>query len=609
MEHRQKGLSVYDSREIHIGNIPSGSEHPVRIQSMCTTNSLDTRSTVDQCIRIFNAGASYVRLTVRNIREAENLHAIREDLIQKGFDQPLIADVHFNPAIARIAASLVEKVRINPGNFADHDIRSELLPLLKICKEHQTVLRIGVNHGSLSERILNEFGNNPEGMVHSAMEYLEICSEEGFRDIVISMKSSNTSVMISANRLLVAELIKRRLNPAIHLGVTEAGDGEGGRIKSAIGIGTLLCEGIGDTIRVSLTEAPENEIPVARIIIKAAESERKVHKGQSRPGDLPSHARQSVISVPDPVPVRTILNIGPDQVPIVISHAPVHADIHGSMDFDPQPDYLFIMSDHPGTAYPGDSPLIFPFRDWLSQDKMLPNTYPLYTLQEYHSESRKSGVLNFILVSSEEFGPTLLSAFQSDNNQVIIVDTNASFSMLSFRQQYLKLLESGFSLPVILKYRMEIPDKEEFIIRSAVDTGGLLTDRLFQGIWIENRYFDETVNAELSFNILQSSGRRIFRTEYIACPSCGRTLFDIGSTLTGIRRETSHLKHLKIAVMGCIVNGPGEMADADYGYVGSARGKVTLFRGKDPVRKNIPEGDAISALVSLIKADGKWMER
>jgi len=600
---------VYDSREIHIGSIPLGSEHPVRIQSMCTTNTLDTRSTADQCIRIFKAGASYVRLTVRNTREAENLRLIREDLIQMGFDQPLIADVHFNPSIACIAASLVEKVRINPGNFTDHTIRSELLPLLKICKEHQTILRIGVNHGSLSERILNEFGNSPEGMVHSAMEYLEICSEEGFQDIVISMKSSNTSVMINSNRLLVSELMKKGFNPAIHLGVTEAGDGEDGRIKSAIGIGTLLCEGIGDTIRVSLTEAPEKEIPVAGMIIKAAESNRSEHAGWSRRTDLPSQGKQAVTMLPDPDPVRPVLNIDPGRVPVVISNIPVQAGNQGDMNFNPQPDYLFLRTGHHGITYPYDTPLILPFRDWLSKDKMLSQAFPLYTLKEYLSDSRKSSILNFILPSPDEFNPTRLSALQPDNHQVIIVETDGSFSNLTYRQQYMKLLESGFRVPVILKYSLGIPEKEEFITKSAVDTGALFTDHICQGIWIENRYFDETVTAELCFNILQSGGRRIFRTEYIACPSCGRTLFDISSTLAGIRHETSHLKHLKIAVMGCIVNGPGEMADADYGYVGSARGKVTLFRGKDPVRKNIPEEDAISVLVELIRADGKWMER
>jgi len=576
---------------------------------MCTTNTLDTRSTVDQCIRIFKAGASYVRLTVRNIREAENLRTIREDLIQKGFNQPLIADVHFNPAIARVAASLIEKVRINPGNFADQNIRAELLPLLKICKEHQTTLRIGVNHGSLSERILNEFGNSPEGMVQSAMEYLEICSEEGFHDLVISMKSSNTSVMISSNRMLVSELMKNGNNPVIHLGVTEAGDGEDGRIKSAIGIGTLLCEGIGDTIRVSLTEAPEEEIPVAGMIIKAAENERTVHEEWSRPKELPSRAIETLIRVPDPVPVRPILNIGPDHVPVVINNLPVQTDNQGDINFSPEPDYLFVRNYHPGAEYPENSSLILPFKDWLGQDKMLPLVFPLYTLAEYNTDAKKSGTLNFLLISPDEFKPDLLSVFQPENSLVIIVDTDPSFSLLSYRQQYLTLLESGFSLPVILKYRLDITDKEEFIIRSAVHAGGLLTDRLCQGIWIENSYFDETVNSDLSFNILQSSGRRIFRTEFIACPSCGRTLFDIGSTLAGIRRETSHLKHLRIAVMGCIVNGPGEMADADYGYVGSARGKVTLFRGKDPLRKNIPEGEAISALIDLIRTDGKWIER
>jgi len=588
---------VYTSKEIVVGSIPLGGRLPVRVQSMTTTDTGDTLPTAEQCVRIFDAGASYVRLTTRNLIEAHNLRLIKEELLRRGYDQPLIADVHFNPEIAKVAAAIVEKVRINPGNFSGDNIREALVPLINICKEHHTVLRIGVNHGSLSERILREYGNTGEGMVASALEYLLICKEEEFDDVVVSMKSSSTLTMIHANRLLVKKFIEAGMNPAIHLGVTEAGEGEDGRIKSAIGIGTLLCEGTGDTIRVSLTEEPEKEIPVAQMIIRAAGI-----------GDDRTRKNLSV-HVPENSAISSFLPVGDSMIPAVVcgKDSPV-TDLNMNST-DPRADIMYIRNIPDGKNPGGQGLFIVPYREWASLSSENQNIHPLYTYDEFRTAGNISGRLNFVQLAFREFDPEHVSFIAASEKTIVVLECDETFTNQLYHLAYRLLVDSGLRLPVIIKMTYDIPDKDYFIIKAAVDTGGLFVDRICDGIWLINNAFDNLFLKDTSFNILQSAGTRRVKAEYIACPSCGRTLFNISKTLSDIKARTSHLKHLKIAVMGCIVNGPGEMADADYGYVGSGKGKVTLFRGKEAVRKNIPEENAVEEMIKLIKSDGKWLEK
>lgn len=563
---------------------------------MTTTDTADTLSSVAQCIRIFEAGASYVRLTVRNIEEARNLKLIKEELLHRGYDKPLIADVHFNPAIANVAAGIVEKVRINPGNFTSGNIREALVPLIRICEVNHTILRIGVNHGSLSERILQEYGNNEEGMVASAFEYLDICREEHFENVVISLKSSNTLIMIRANRLFVKRLSEAGLDPAIHLGVTEAGEGEDGRIKSAIGIGTLLCECTGNTIRVSLTEEPEHEIPAAEMIIKASEIQTRLQQDRVS------------LTTPESVHTSSFLPVGSEIIPVVVCGSDKSTPEPARTVDDPQPDILYYKTYSKDMDLTGRGPFILPYREWSDHFSVNQNIFPLFSFDEFKQTRKISDLMNFVLLSTSEFDTENVLLINSYVNTVIILECDDSFSNQSYRSVYRLLVQSGFRKPVIIKINYNIPDKEYFIIKTAVDTGGLFVDRICNGIWLTNEFFNDRFLTDTSFNILQSSRIRMVKTEYIACPSCGRTLFDISKTLLDIKSRTSRLKHLKIAVMGCIVNGPGEMADADYGYVGSGKGKITLYRGREAVRKGIREEDAVEELISLIKSDGRWIE-
>jgi (E)-4-hydroxy-3-methylbut-2-enyl-diphosphate synthase len=586
---------VYTSKEIVIGTIPLGGRLPVRIQSMTNTITADTPSSIEQCIRILKAGADYVRLTVRNMSEARNLRHIKEGLRERGFTKPLIADVHFNPAIANIAAAIVEKVRINPGNFSKDNPRESLVPLIRICKEHNTVLRIGVNHGSLSEKILQEYGNSEEGMVASAIEYLKICREEQFTDLVVSMKSSSTFTMIRSNRLLIKRLQEEGMDPAIHLGVTEAGEGEDGRIKSAIGIGTLLCEGIGDTIRVSLTEEPEYEIPAAQMILRAS-------------GTAENPPQKPVPAVsPATFNVNSFLPVGNNITPIVVNNYNGARKGTTLEISDPNPDILFSGNIPEVNDLKKHGMFIVPYKVWTAGTPFDHNICPVYTFDEFRTAGTFSDRLNFITLAPGEFDPEHVSLITPADKTVIVLECDEAFSNIVYRSAYHAQVNSGLRFPVIIKINYDIPDKDYFLIKAAVDTGGLFVDRICEGIWLNNKFFDERFLRDTAFNILQSSGTRIVKTEYIACPSCGRTLFNISKTLADIKAKTSHLKHLKIAVMGCIVNGPGEMADADYGYVGSGKGKVTLFRGREPVSKNIPEEDAVAEMIRLIKSDGRWI--
>ncbi len=588
---------MYKTHKIKIGSSSIGGDAPIRIQSMTTTNTMDTTGTVDQCIRIINAGADFVRLTVRNIREAKNLSNIQDELMKRGFHTPLIADVHFNPKIAEISSCIVDKVRINPGNFADGNIREKFIPLLNLCKEHQTALRIGVNHGSLSGRILKKFGDTPEGMIESAMEYLRICLDENFPDVVVSAKSSNSRVMIYSNRLLVNRMQSEGMNFPVHLGVTEAGEGEDGRIRSAIGIGTLLTEGIGDTIRVSLTEEPENEIPVAQKL-----SSLYADKPETLPEDLvwdPYHFVKRE--------TKKIKMIGGGKVPVVICSLPTLNRIREIIDDEISADFLFLSTPAHIPDLPEGISLITDYNGWQKYRSEYANLFPVINPEEFRRIGNISSSLNFLQAFPEEINRQLINTLKNFDNIALIL-IHQTTNRTKVLQAFNTLVQSEIPVPVIIKSVYSESDKDLYILKAASELGVYFTDGLADGLWIHNPNFSPAENTHLAFQILQASRARIFKTEYIACPSCGRTLFNIQDTLAGVKNATRHLKHLKIAVMGCIVNGPGEMADADYGFVGSSPGKITLFKQKEARKKNIPVEHAIDELIDLIKENGDWID-
>ena len=550
---------MYLSLKIKVGLSEVGGDAPIRIQSMTNTDTTDTGATVEQCIRIILAGADFVRLAVRNQKEAENLRNIKSELKKRGFEIPLIADVHFNPKIAEISAGIADKVRINPGNFAGSDFKDKLISLLRICKKNHTAVRIGVNHGSLSERIMEKYGDTPEGMVESAMEYLRICTKESFSNVVVSLKSSNTRIMIWSNRLLVKTMQDEGMHFPVHLGVTEAGEGEDGRLRSAAGIGTLLGEGIGDTIRISLTEDPEKEVPVARKLVSLFGNTR--HEPDIIPdwNQLISFTRKA----------GRIKNIGDTQAPVVISSADVSKELSGNHVSDIAPDYVFMTSEN---------------------------------------RAKKPDKINFILVRPEELVKLVDSEQMKNIGKYVLVIQSEPGNHLSLFNAFNKYIRSGYTNPVIIRAVYTDSDPELFLLKVSTEIGRYFIDSLADGIWLENSNFTSSENTHLAFSLLQATRARIFKTEYIACPSCGRTLFDIQDTLAKVKAATSHLKHLKIAVMGCIVNGPGEMADADYGFVGSAPGRVTLFKQKKAVKKNIPAENAINEMIHLIKDCNDWTD-
>ena len=590
---------TYISREISVGNIKIGGLHRVRLQSMTNTNTLNTRATVEQSIRMIEAGAGMVRITARNVKEAGKLSEIKENLRNAGYNTPLIADIHFNPKVAEIAAQHVEKIRINPGNYAGSNtkrklhfteeeyqqdlekIRERIEPLISICKKYGTAIRVGSNHGSLSPRIMDRFGDTPEGMATSVMEFCRICDELDFHNIVVSMKSSNTRVMVHATRLLVRKMEEERFYYPVHLGVTEAGSGLEGRVKSAVGIGTLLAEGVGDTIRVSLTESPENELPVARKIVEAIQSEKeKSHNGELYPviGEPFSYQRRKTF---------TIDKIGSKHSAVVISSGTGTA-FHTAIAAD------FIFSDdNKGNT------VLYPFESRR-------NPHSAYPLLEPHQvkEARIHSELNFVKIRNINELEAAHSALPDKPfTFVLMADPASQNEMIHF------LEKQKIENPVILYHFNETDDWEAFVIEASALLGPFFINGRADGIWIDNPAHAIKDVVELMYTILQGSRSRISKTEFIACPSCGRTEFDIEHTLGKVKEKTGHLKGLKIAVMGCIVNGPGEMADADYGYVGSAPGKVTLYKGKTVKKKNIPEQEAIDELVNLIKSEGDWVPR
>jgi (E)-4-hydroxy-3-methylbut-2-enyl-diphosphate synthase len=584
-----------DKINVSVGNVSLGPGYPILIQSMCNVSTMDTEACVDQCIRIFEAGGGLSRLSARNIEEARNLKNIREELNRKGYFQPISADVHFNPDIALEAAPLVEKVRINPGNFTTGDIEKPFLKFLDVCRKSNTAIRIGVNHGSLSERILKKYGDTPEGMVESALEYLRICRRENFKNVVVSLKSSNTRIMVYSNRLMKLSMGKENLEYPLHLGVTEAGDGEEGRIRSAAGTGTLLNEGLGDTIRISLTEDPEYEIPVAKKLLQATsknESKSSVKKLSVKNPPLTAFCRRST---------EKVGLAGGGQTPVVIAEQNASEMNLPGLE-RPEPDYYFVPDYRLLEDLPAAKNIILNAEAWFLDRYPAKNYFPLFDLPGFISRVKTSTVLNFILIRQDEVPLAIMHLSEIDFPLCLIYMHNNDPSS---KKAFLDLAENC-SFPIIIQASYKDSDPEMFQLRSASELAWYFIDGFADGIWIVNPFVGRSVPLSTAFKILQASRARMSETEYIACPSCGRTLFNIQEILAEVKKATSQQKHLKIAIMGCIVNGPGEMADADYGYVGSGRGKVSLYRQKEIVKKNIRQEDALKELVKLIKSNGDW---
>lgn len=604
------------SSQVNIGGTPLGGDNPIRIQSMTNTVTMDTEACVAQARRIIDAGGEYVRLTTQGVREAENLKNINIGLRSQGYDTPLVADVHFNPKVADVAALYAEKVRINPGNYVDpgrtfrkleytdeeyaqeiEKIRVRFVPFLNICRENHTAIRIGVNHGSLSDRIMSRYGDTPEGMVESCMEFLRICVEEAFTDVVISIKASNTVVMVKTVRLLVHRMEAEGMAFPLHLGVTEAGDGEDGRIKSALGIGALLADGLGDTIRVSLSEAPEAEIPVARKLVDYILS-REGHPyipGKEAEGfNYLSPVRRAT---------RAVADIGGDNLPVVISER-----LEGSWEVHPQfrPDYIYCGQDLPAER-DKDIRYIVDADAWNPSDE---NVYPAFNYLQMMELHHTACPLKFLFLPYMGMNEEVIAALRLHPEVVIIAQSNHPNRLGEFRAMAHELMNEGLQNPLVFfQFYQEIV-AEDLQIKAASDMGALIFDGLCDGIFLYNQGpLSHLLVDATAFGILQAGRIRTSKTEYISCPGCGRTLYDLEATIARIKTATSHLKGLKIGIMGCIVNGPGEMADADYGYVGAGRGKISLYKKKECIEKNIPEEQAVEKLIELIKANGDYTEK
>lgn len=601
--------------DVHVGNIIMGGNHPVVIQTMTSTNTLDTEASVAQCERIIASGADLIRLTTQGVREANNLREIHRQLREKGYTTPLSADIHFNPRAAEVAATIAEKVRINPGNYVDKQktfaeleyteeeyaaelekIRAKVVTFLQICKEHGTAVRIGVNHGSLSDRIMSRYGDTPEGMVESCMEYLRIAVDEGFTDIVISMKASNTLLMTKAVRLLVDTMDKEGIHFPLHLGVTEAGNGEDGRMKSAVGIGALLSDGMGDTIRVSLSEDPEAEVPVARKLVDYV-MQRQNHppiEGKLFPGF-------SAFST-DRRETNAVWNMGGDFLPVVISDRSRIDD----MDINPHfiPDYIYTGNRLP-TNFPKGMKSIVDFPQW--EEKI--DHYPLFRVDEIGSMEACPARVKFLRLAYPQLTDKVITQLKEIPRVVVILTTAHQNGVGEQRAFFHALLNADCRVPVVLQRSYSEDEPEDIQLKGGVDFGTLLLDGFGNGMMLSNEGKINITDLDAySFGILQAARVRTSKTEFISCPSCGRTLFDLQTTVALIQKHFSHLKHLKIGVMGCIVNGVGEMADADYGYVGAEHGKISLYRKKQLVAKNIPQAEAVEHLIQLIKDHGDWRE-
>ena len=624
------------SHQIRIGNILLGGSADIRVQSMTNTPTSDIYATINQCKALFDKGADMVRITAPTQHDAKSIIQIAGHLQCSGYTNPIIADVHYSPKVAEQLASFIEKIRINPGNYIDKNtgnkteftnaeysnelnkIQNKLLPLIKICKKHNTSIRIGTNHGSLSDRILSRYGNTPEGMVESTMEFLRIFVNEDFFNIAISLKSSNTRVMIQANRLVLKQMELEKLSFPLHLGVTEAGDGADGRIKSAIGIGTLLGEGIGDTIRVSLTESPENEIPVCNKIINYIKAKKK-HEIINYPDVLPfnpySFSRRKTIG---------IFNIGSENAPIVIADLSNFKRIN-KKDFlalgyspnnniyikstDQTPDYIYIGSNVINYDNYIGIEFISDYKTWKTHYSNKKHFHPLILTNNFTDKSIDETKIKFLQVSYSDLTNEFIEVIKKFKNLVLLTGSNNLNFAGEQRALIAKLYKNNCKTPVIPFHSYIQNDIEDFQVQSSCDFGSLFIDGLVDGIMISSRKrisIKDTVSV--AFGILQASRVRITKTEFISCPGCGRTLFDLQTVSAEIQEKTSHLKGLKIGIMGCIVNGPGEMADADYGYVGTGKGKVSLYKKQTVVKKNIPTSDALNELIKLIKENGDWSE-
>jgi len=663
--------SRFVTREVAIGDVPMGGNNPIRIQSMTTTDTMDTMGTVEQSIRMIEAGCEYVRITAPSIKEASNLAEIKKQLRQRGYTTPLVADIHFTPNAAEVAARIVEKVRVNPGNYADKKkfdqidytdaqyqgelerIYQKFAPLVKICKEYGTAMRIGTNHGSLSDRIMSRYGDTPRGMVESAMEFMRMCETLNYYNLVISMKSSNPQVMVQAYRLLVETMVAEGMNYPLHLGVTEAGDGEDGRIKSAVGIGTLLEDGLGDTVRVSLTEEPEAEAPVAIALVERYSSRKSqteslksengkdygvwtMDYGQKAPPTYNPYEykkRQTYEAnafIGGHMVPRVVIDLSQKNLkdPSILNDAGyLYSPLLDKYNMAEQSvDFVYLADQLPSFNFPGNLKQLYNYKTWQKLvDKT--NCHPVFSLAEYIKAEDRSSALNLVRIKSAHLDSADFEALPFDHSLIFVLETDARHGMADQRSFFFRLEELGVDVPVIIRrsyffesenekvhglWSMVHEQKEAFIqnlqLYSATDLGALLVDGFGDGIWIDAPQLETQAITSTAFGILQATRSRISKTEYISCPSCGRTLFDLMETTQMIRSRTSHLKGLKIGIMGCIVNGPGEMADADYGYVGSGPGKVTLYRGKEAVKKNIASANALDELIGIITEDGNWIE-
>jgi|SRR5690554_3571856 len=645
--------SRYKTREVKIGNIPLGGDNPIRIQSMAITDTMDTIATVEQTIRMVESGCDYVRITAPSKLEAQNLKNIKDELRKRGYEVPLIADIHFTPNAAEIAARIVEKVRVNPGNYADRKrfevidytddkyeaelerIRNKFTPLVKICKEYGTAMRIGTNHGSLSDRIMSRYGDTPLGMVESALEFVRICEDNNYYDIVLSMKASNPQVMVQAYRLLVQKMKEEGMNYPLHLGVTEAGGGEDGRIKSAVGIGALLEDGLGDTIRVSLTEDPEFEAPVAIMLADryiGRENHKPIKEINEPPFNPFAYEKRLTVETAG-IGGSNVARVVADFSEKKISSPKDFEDIGYFYDAetdkwnmtDSAPDFLYLGDNEIPFEVPNGLRAVYNFQVWKNL-KEKKSSIPLISSSDYLNTELDRDIVKFISADLNSLSIEFLTKLKNDANIIVVLNTDNEHGMAEQRRAFFELVNNEINHPVIIKRTYENLTGDQFRLFSSTDFGALLIDGFGDGVWAEvkddfissnqNNYVRKLVKDETKekiinrtlFGILQAARVRISKTEYIACPSCGRTLFDLQETTEMIRKRTEHLKGVKIAIMGCIVNGPGEMADADYGYVGSGVGKITLYREKNIIKRNIPAENAVDELIQLIKEDGKWTD-
>jgi (E)-4-hydroxy-3-methylbut-2-enyl-diphosphate synthase len=628
--------------EVKIGDVALGRSNPIRLQSMTTIDTMDTKGSVEQVLRMVDSGCEYVRITAPSLKEAQNLQEIKNELRTLGCHVPLIADIHFTPNAAELAARIVEKVRINPGNYADKKrfevidytdaayeaelgrIRQKFTPLVKICKEYGTAMRIGTNHGSLSDRILSRYGDTPLGMVESALEFLRICEDLNYYNIVLSMKASNPQVMVQAYRLLVLKLEEENFKPyPLHLGVTEAGDGEDGRIKSSVGIGTLLEDGLGDTVRVSLTEEPEVEAPVAKIMVDRYDK-RAGHKTIKPIEHYPINPFEYSRRI-----TREVSNFGGSHhVPRVIANlSNVQVEEYKDLRcighfYLPEPDKWKMNDQGADYIYTGNKPITFMLPNglkeirnygvWKNSTSDL-NKIPFFRAEEYQQATQRHPETNFVQLTTSNLQAEFLLQLHADKTVVAVIETSNSHGMAELRRIFVELMNTHIDFPVVVSGTWNAMDEDTLRIYAATDIGALFVDGLGDGIMIgissnEDPFRWADICNKTAFGILQATRNRMSKTEYISCPSCGRTLFDLQETTAMIRKRTDHLKGVKIGIMGCIVNGPGEMADADYGYVGSGPGRITLYRSKDVVKKNVPSHQAVDDLINLIKEDGNWIE-